>query len=141
MKQGLHIERADDSRRGDSGSGQGTQDSLIAESAGNWSLKRLLLVPVTMCLLVPDLTGLTQQQSASKETETSSPAENSPKSSTAPSHDRHEFISGSADEIIIDDMERDELATTALSTLKYVFGPVENRPVFQTPSSLVKFPQ
>lgn len=141
MKQGLPIGRADGSTRGDSGSGQGTQDSHITESAGNRSLKRLLLVPITMCLLVPDLTGLTQQQSASKENGTSSPAENSPKLSTAPSHDRREFISGFADEIVIDDMERDELATTALSALKYVFGPVENRPVFQTPNSLVKFPQ
>ena len=140
LKQSLPIERVDDSRREDSGSGQGTEDSRLTESAGDRSLKRLLLVPVAVCFLVPDLTGLTQQQSMSNQSETSRPAENSPKISTTPSHDRREFISGSADEIFIDDMNRDELAKTALSTIKYVFDPVENRPVFQTPNTFVKLP-
>ena len=140
LKQSLPSERADASRKEASGSGQDTRDSHVTESAGERSLKRLLLVPVTVCLLVPDLTGLTQQQSASKQAETSSPAENSPKISTTPLQDRREFISGSADGIVIDTLERDDLAKTALSAIEYVFGPVENRPVFQTPYTSAKFP-
>ena len=137
LKQSLAIERADDSRKEDSGPGQGTQDSRVTESAGDQPQKRLFLVPVTLCLLVPDLTGLTQQQSVSTQTETSSPAENSPNIFTTLSQGGRRFVSGSVDEIVIDDMERDELAKTALSTIKYVLDPVENRPVFQTPNDFI----
>ena len=136
----LPIERTDNSRKEDPRSGGGTRDSHLTESTGQRSSKRLLLVPIAICFLVPDVTDSTEQPSVSNQTETSSPSEHNPKISTTPSHDRRESISGYADEIVIDDMERDELSKTALSTIKYVFASAENRPVVQTPNTFVKLP-
>jgi len=109
------------------------RDSHSTESTRDRQKKRMLLVPVNMYLLVPDLTGSTRQRLVSDQTERNSSPEDSPERS---SHDRRESLSALSDEINIDDLKRDDLAKTALSAFNYVFHPVHNRPVFQAPESM-----
>lgn len=63
-RQSLPDSHVDDTEQGVPKSSQDNQDSQSTES--DRSVKRLVIVPVTLCLLVPDMTGLTEQHAAKR---------------------------------------------------------------------------
>lgn len=126
-RQSLPDSHVDDTEQGVPKSSQDNQDSQSTES--DRSVKRLVIVPVTLCLLVPDMTGLTEQHAASIKTEKKGSTGINRERSTSPSHELREPVSISSDEFDIKSMQGDELAKTALSAYEYVFSPVYKMPV------------
>lgn len=125
-RHGLPDSHVDDTEQEVPESSQDNQDSPSTES--DRSVRRLVMVPVTLCLLVPDLTGLTEQQAASIQTEKKGSTESNRERSTCPPQELREPVSISSDELVIKSMQGDELAKTALSAYEYVFSPVHKMP-------------
>lgn len=126
-RQSLPDPHVDDTEQKVHESSQDSQDSQSTES--DRSVKRLVIVPVTLCLLVPDMTGLTEQRAASIQTEKKGSTGSNSERSTSPPHELREPVSISSDDLVFKSMQGDELAKTALSAYEYVFSPVHKMPV------------